>query len=97
MAGRVDADLGSAIYKQRVARQGSGKSGGFRTIIVFRYKSVAFLIYGFAKKDVANISSEDLQELKKLARALLALDEQGIKHAIDEGKIIEVNCDEKTI
>ena len=30
--GRFDADLGGGLYKQRVARQGSGKSGGFRTL-----------------------------------------------------------------
>lgn len=33
--GRFDADLGGGVFKQRVARDGGGKSGGFRTIIVF--------------------------------------------------------------
>jgi hypothetical protein len=97
LADKADADLGSAIYKQRVARQGGGKSGGFRTIIVFRYGSVAFFVHGFAKKDAANISSEDLQEFRKLARSLLALDQPAINYAIREGKLIEVICDEKTI
>ena len=30
-AGRIDADLGGGVIKQRVARKGGGKSGGFRT------------------------------------------------------------------
>lgn len=28
--GRVDAKLGAGVFKQRVARPGKGKSGGFR-------------------------------------------------------------------
>lgn len=31
--GRVDADLGGGVIKQRVARPGQGKSGGYRIII----------------------------------------------------------------
>ena len=29
--GLIDADLGGGVIKQRVARDGAGKSGGFRT------------------------------------------------------------------
>lgn len=29
-AGRYDADLGGGVFKQRVAREGGGKSGWFR-------------------------------------------------------------------
>lgn len=35
--GLVDADLGSGVIKQRIARRGAGKCGGFRTIIPFRH------------------------------------------------------------
>ena len=34
--GLIAADLGGGIIKQRIARPGQGKSGGFRTLIVFR-------------------------------------------------------------
>jgi hypothetical protein len=34
--GLVDADLGGRVIKQRVARKGHGKSGGFRTLIAIR-------------------------------------------------------------
>ena len=34
--GLVDADLGSGLLKQRVARPGAGRSGGYRTILIFR-------------------------------------------------------------
>jgi hypothetical protein len=31
--GLVDAELGSGLIKQRVARRGQGRSGGYRTVI----------------------------------------------------------------
>ena len=34
--GLIDADLGGGVIKQRIARKGGGRSGGFRTIVVFR-------------------------------------------------------------
>jgi hypothetical protein len=49
-----DADLGGGVFKQRVTRDGSGKSGGFRTIIVFRAGGHSFFAHGFAKSDKAN-------------------------------------------
>ena len=97
VAGSIDADLGSGVFKQRIARQGGGKSGGFRTIILFRYKDVAFFVHGFAKKDTANIDSENLQQFRKLARFLLQLDEAALNIALAEGKLIEVNCGKETI
>ena len=48
--GLVDADLGGGVIKQRIARPGGGKSGGFRTIVLFRSGARAFFVHGFAKK-----------------------------------------------
>jgi hypothetical protein len=42
--GLIDADLGGGVVKQRIARAGGGKSGGFRTIILFRAGTRAFLV-----------------------------------------------------
>ena len=39
----IDADLGDNVFKQRLPRQGQGKSGGFRTIILLRQGQNAFL------------------------------------------------------
>ena len=35
-SGLIDADFGSGLIKQRIARQGGGKSGGYRSILIFR-------------------------------------------------------------
>jgi hypothetical protein len=34
--GLIDADLGGGLIKQRVARAGKGRSGGYRTILAYR-------------------------------------------------------------
>jgi hypothetical protein len=39
--GLIDADLGGGLIKQRIARAGKGKSGGYRTIIAFRTARLA--------------------------------------------------------
>ena len=46
--GLIDADLGGQIIKQRVARPGQGKRGGFRMIIGLRADRAIFL---FAFRD----------------------------------------------
>jgi hypothetical protein len=49
--GLVAADLGGGIIKQRIARARRGKSGGFRTLIVFRAGERAIFVHGFAKNE----------------------------------------------
>jgi hypothetical protein len=69
-AGNFDADLGGCVYKQRVARQGRGKRGGYRAIVLFRQGERAFFVYGFAKSKMENIADVDLAGLKKAAKEL---------------------------
>jgi hypothetical protein len=53
--GLVDANLGGGVIKQRVARSGQGRSGGFRTLIAFRAAERSVFMFGFAKNDLDNI------------------------------------------
>uniref|UniRef100_UPI00343A147F type II toxin-antitoxin system RelE/ParE family toxin n=1 Tax=Sphingomonas bacterium TaxID=1895847 RepID=UPI00343A147F len=66
-SGLVDADLGGGAIKQRVARPGKGKSGGYRTLILFRQGDRAIFAFGFAKSAQANMSKADLALLKDAA------------------------------
>ena len=95
--GLVAADLGGGVIKQRIARSGQGKSGGFRTLIVFRAGRRAIFVHGFAKSEKDNIERDELVALKKLAVELLAYDEMTIARAVVSGVLLEVNCDEKTV
>lgn len=64
--GVIDADLGGGVIKQRIARQGRGKSGGFRTIVLFSRGSLTFFVHGFAKSDQDNIERDELRSFRKL-------------------------------
>ena len=84
--GLVGADLGSGVIKQRIARPGQGKSGGFRTLIVFRAGTRAIFVYGFAKNEKDNIEKDELVALKKLAAELLAYDDKALARAVASGR-----------
>jgi hypothetical protein len=91
MAGRIDADLGGGVIKQRIARTGGGKSGGFRTIVLFRREASAFFVYGFAKSAQANIRPDELKAFRKLAATLLGLDDGAIAAAKKNGTLREID------
>lgn len=91
--GLVDADLGGGVIKQRVARRGSGKSGGYRTLIFFRLGERAVFAFGFAKSDQASIGAEDLRDLKAAAKLTLAFTDQEIDRLVHLDELEEVECD----
>ena len=95
-AGRdlIDADLGGGVIKQRIARPGAGKSGGFRTIILFRVGALAFFVHGFAKNEQDNIDDDELAAFKLLAGQLLAYDAAALAKAVEAGVLIEVTDDD---
>ena len=92
--GLIDADLGGGVIKPRIARRGRGKSGGFRTVILYRRGTRVFFVYGFAKSDRANVSQDELAALKELASEMLAYDDAEITRAVESGPLIEVTCNE---
>jgi hypothetical protein len=95
--GLIAADLGGGVIKQRIARPGQGKSGGFRALIVFRAGERSFFIHGYAKRGKDNVDKDELVALKKLAAELLAYEDKAIMRVIAGGWLTEVICDEKTI
>jgi hypothetical protein len=86
--GLVDADLGGGVIKQRIAREGQGRSGGYRALLAFRSKDRAIFIYGFAKTERDNIEDDELTTLQEIAAGWLAADAKGIENAI-ENKILQ--------
>jgi hypothetical protein len=88
--GLIDADLGGGIVKQRVARPGQGRSGGYRTIIAFRTSGRAVFLFGFAKNSQANIDDATLAMWQLIGADLLAASSKTITKAIANGELIEV-------
>jgi hypothetical protein len=48
--GLIDADLGGGVIKQRIGREGQGRSGGYRTLIAFRLGDRAVFMFAFCKE-----------------------------------------------
>ena len=88
--GRVDADLGGGLIKQRVAREGQGKSGGYRTIIAYRQGDRSVFLFGFAKSGRDNISEADRRDLTDFGAMWLAAAEEDIDLAIADDKLWEL-------
>jgi hypothetical protein len=96
MNGLIDADLGNGLIKQRIARKGKGKSGGFRTIIVIKQGNWAIFAAGFSKSDRDNIARDELLDLRTSAHNYLTLSANHFEQLIIMGELKEINND-KTI
>lgn len=90
-------DLGGGVIKQRIARAGHGKSGGYRTIIFFRRSELAVFAYGFAKSERENIDSDEEKQFKEAAHHVLRLAEKQIAELTKNGDFVEVKGHEQEI
>jgi hypothetical protein len=93
--GAGDADLGGGLFKKRLARPGSGKSGGYRVIIAYRPAKMERVLftYAFAKNAAATLTQQGHAALTKAAAAFLAADDQHISVLRTSGDVREIECD----
>lgn len=89
-AGLIDANLGAGLYKKRVARQGMGKSGGYRVLLALKHGQQVFFLHGFAKNQQNNITEAEQEAYKDLARYLLSVSDSQANRLIEINEIIEV-------
>ncbi|MDF0542874.1 type II toxin-antitoxin system RelE/ParE family toxin [Sphingobium yanoikuyae] len=90
-SGLVDADLGGGVIKQRGARTGQGKSGGYRTLILFKQGDRAIFAFGFAKSAQANISKADLALLRNAATEALEWSAEELDRLVVSGTLLEID------
>ena len=88
--GAVDANLGGGLIKQRVARKGGGKRGGYRTIVAYRAGERAVFLYGFAKSARDNIRPDELQALRRAGSEALSWSDRQVEELIAHDKWMEV-------
>lgn len=93
--GLVDADLGGGLIKQRVARPGQGKSGGYRTIIAYRRGGRAIFLFGFAKSERENLDDDELAYWERIGRVYLGIDDDGLEAVIAADELMEVSDGEE--
>ena len=86
--------LGSHLFKVRVKREHSGKSSGFRTIIVYQEGEQAIFLYGFGKNEKENIDKAELQYFKKLGNDLLAFDSEKLEESISKKILFDLEEEE---
>lgn len=89
-AGNINADYGGGLIKQRIARPNEGKSGGYRSVILYRRGDKAFFVYGFLKSERDNIDAAEEREFKKLAKVTFALSEEELARLVEIGAYTEV-------
>jgi hypothetical protein len=92
VAGQVEADLGGCLFKKRLAREGTGKRGGYRVLIGFKKPNtdrIVFL-YAFAKNARANISDKEGEALSLVAEAFVSATDPQVSLLLKEGSIVEV-------
>lgn len=92
--GTIDADLGGGLIKQRVARPGQGRSGGFRMIVAYRAAGRAVFLYAFAKSDRDNIDDDELEALRTIGANWLAASAELVGQAIEDGDLKEIEHDD---
>lgn len=90
MAGLHDGNLGSGLYKKRIAMPGGGKRGGYRALLAFKCDERAFFLYGFAKNVIENINDKEKLVYKCLAKELLNLSDQTLGKMLKASSLIEV-------
>lgn len=94
-AGQVDADLGGGVVKQRIARPGQGKSGGSRTVLLVRRGERVVFVFGFEKKDRANLSAQDLTLFQELAPIYLEATDAQMEAWVQAGALRRIYRDKE--
>jgi hypothetical protein len=74
-----------------MAREGQGKSSGFRVILALDPATRGVFLLAFAKNDKGNITSDELASLKDIAASWVLANEAAIDRAINEGILEEVS------
>jgi hypothetical protein len=94
--GTIDADLGGGLIKQRVARQGKGRSSGYRTVIAYRLGQRAVFIFGLSKSDRENFAENELEAASEIAKIWIPAPDEQIAHGVEDGQLIEVQYGKET-
>jgi len=88
MLGQCD-DLGGGVFKKRLDRNRA------RSIILARGGKLWVYEYLFAKKDRANIESDELAQFRKLAKAYETLRDHQVTELVTSNSWVEICNDQK--
>jgi hypothetical protein len=89
--GLIDADLGSGVFKKRVALPNRGKSGSVRTLIATNKNDRWFFMLGFEKNQRDNINEKEFRFLKDFAADLLTISEPKLLNSLKSKDLLEIS------
>lgn len=95
--GLIEADLGRHLIKQRVARKGQGKRGGFRVYVAYKRGVRAIFLYGYPKSERENLEDDELETFQQAASELIALSDAKIDTAVKGKVLFEVKCNDEEV
>jgi hypothetical protein len=93
--GLIDADLGGGVIKQRLARKGQGRSGGYRVLLVYREGVRAVFLYGFAKNERENINDDELARLRRAGDEILSWRDKRVEALVAAREWTEIECSDQ--
>ena len=89
--GQYDASHGAGVYKKRIAsKDGKGKSGGGRTLLVWNNGDRIVYVFGFDKSEMDNVPAKALKAFKAQAREWKSLTDNEMKQAVECGAIKKI-------
>lgn len=91
--GLIDAEIGAHLIKQRVARKGEGRSGGFRTILFLKEHDRAVFLHLYEKSRQANLSDHEREFLREIAKHLASLRNPAFEKLVKDRKWKEIAHD----
>jgi len=88
--GIIHADLGSNVYKQRVAIPGRGKRGGSRVIVAANLHDRWIFVHCYLKQNQDDITPDEKIAFKEFARIYLGLSGEALQMAVERGILEEI-------
>lgn len=93
-SGLIEAQLGGMLFKQRVARRGCGKRGGYRTVLSARVGLRYVFLHGIAKSEKDNITPEEKAALQFAGKVFLEWSGDQLAEGVRAGVLTEVICEQ---
>ena len=90
--GLVDARIGRLLIKQRIAREGQGRRGGYRSIIVHVQGARAVFLHLFAKNDQATLTPAEEEVYREAAKHIGQVGEQTVEALLAAGEWFEIEA-----
>ena len=88
-AGLVDANLGSCLYKKRIAAQGRGKRGSVRTLLAVKQGDKSFF-YGFEKNQKDNLTINEEKAYTLIAKTVVRFTDRELEERLNDNSLIEI-------